>query len=97
MDSSGVPIGKRSSNKNSNKILRLCILEASLLAHNQQKFTTGINKNSILANYNKSCIKKGIVSQVSIIVKGEKSPSEYPSHHCLISNYKMKPSLTLYY
>ncbi len=58
VDSVGVPIGKISSNKISNKILFLCILEAPILANDWQKITAGINKNSILANYNKSCIKK---------------------------------------
>jgi hypothetical protein len=63
-----------------------------------KKITAGINNNSILADYNESCIKKGIASQVSTtIINGEKSPSEYPSHHCLIANCKMKLSLTLYY
>ncbi len=80
-----------------NKILCLRILEAPTLAHDQQKINAGIDKNSIPANYNGSCIKKGITSKVSTIVKGEKSPTEHPSHHCLIANYKMKPSSTLYY
>jgi hypothetical protein len=62
-----------------------------------KKITAGFDKNSILVDYNESCIEKGIASQVSTIVKGEKSPLEYPSHHCLIANCKMKPSSTLYY
>jgi hypothetical protein len=42
-------------------------------------------------------LKKGIASQVFTIVEGEKFSSEYPSHHRLIANCKMKPSSTLYY
>ncbi len=51
MDSLGLPIGKPISNENSNKILCPCILKASILAHDQQKNTAGMNKNSILSDY----------------------------------------------
>jgi hypothetical protein len=45
-----------------------------------------------------SCITKGFTNQVTTVVKGETPPTtSYPSHHCLIANCKMKPSLRLYY
>ncbi len=71
-------------------------LKTVALTANQPKVSVGINKNSILSNYEESCISKGITNQVSTIIKGENLPT-YPSHHHLIANCKMKPSLDLYY
>jgi hypothetical protein len=52
---------------------------------NQLKFSIGINKNTILSNYQESCVAKGINNQVSTIVNGENSfKTLHPSHHCLI-------------
>ena len=49
---------------------------------NQQKVSAGIDKNATLANYQDSCTKKGILGQVTTVIKGETSlPPTYPSHH----------------
>ncbi len=69
-------------------------LESLPKTANHQKLSVGINKNSILLEYQKSCITKGFANQVSNTAKGE---TLQPSHHCLIANCKMKPSLSLYY
>ena len=64
------------------------------------KLSTRIDKNSILSEYQASCMKKGILSEVSTVIKGENSsppPLLYPSHYRLISECKMKPSLNLQY
>ncbi len=63
------------------------------------KISFGINKNSILSEYQASCIEKGIHSEVSTVVKGEtsSSPPPYPSHYSLISECRMKPSWNLQY
>jgi hypothetical protein len=64
------------------------------------KLSTHIDKNSILSEYQASCMKKGILSEVSTAIKGENSSSPpllYPSHYRLISECKMKPSLNLQY
>ena len=65
---------------------------------NQQKVSAGIDKNATLANYQDSCIEKGIIGLVTTATKGETSllPS-YPSHFRLIADCKMKPSSNLYY
>jgi hypothetical protein len=57
----------------------------------------GINKNSILSDYQDFCNAKGIQDQVSTIAKGETLLSSYPSPHCLIADCKMKQSKSLYY
>ncbi len=63
------------------------------------KISFGINKNSILSEYQASCTEKGIHSEVSTVVKGEtsSSPPPYPSHYCLISECRMKQSQNLQY
>jgi hypothetical protein len=63
------------------------------------KISFGINKNSILTEYQASCIEKGIHSEVSTVVKGEtsSSPPPYTSHYCLILECRMKPSQNLQY
>jgi hypothetical protein len=63
------------------------------------KLSVGIDKNSILSKYQASCIEKGILSEVSTIVKGETSSSSplYPSYYHLISECRMKPSRNLQY
>jgi hypothetical protein len=91
--------GKSSNNKKNtskNGIMIPPTLKTVALTANQPKVSVGINKNSILSNYEESCISKGITNQVSTIIKGENLPT-YPSHHHLIANCKMKPSLDLYY
>jgi hypothetical protein len=72
---------------------------AILPTEHSLKISFGINKNSILSKYQASCIEKGIHSEVSTAVKGEtsSSPPPYPSHHCLISESRMKPSWNLQY
>ncbi len=71
-----------------------------ILPSDHLKISAGINKNVILSEYyQESCIKRGIHNKVSTIVKGN-NPSEtnqYPSHHCLISECRMKRSGTLQY
>ena len=59
------------------------------------KVAVGIDKNSILSDYEKFCLLKGITSQVlSSIKAGELQPFlKFPPHHCLIKDCKMKPSL----
>jgi hypothetical protein len=39
------------------------------------KLSTHIDKNSILSEYQASCMKKGILSEVSTVIKGENSSS----------------------
>ncbi len=64
----------------------------------EPKVLAGINKNSILSDYQEFCNAKGIQDQVSTIAKGKTLPTtSYPSHHCLIADCKMKPSTKLYY
>ncbi len=72
------------------------VLETVALTANQPKVSVSINENSILSNYEESCISKGITNQVFAIIKGENLPT-YPSHHHLIANCKMKPSSDLYH
>jgi hypothetical protein len=62
-----------------------------------EKVSVGINKNSILSEYQESCIKKGIYNKVSTIMKGENPsvPHSYPLHYCLISECRMKSSQNL--
>ncbi len=66
-------------------------------APNQPKNFVGINKNAILSEYQESCIAKGIHSKVSTIVKGKNTLNQYPPHHCLTSECRMKPSLNHQY
>ncbi len=72
---------------------------AILPTEHLSKISFGINKNSILSEFQASCIEKGIHSEVSTVVKGEtsSSPPPYPSHYCLISECRMKPSWNLQY
>ncbi len=62
---------------------------------NKGKVAVGIDKNSILSDYKKFCLLKGITSQVSSSIKaGELQPSlKFPPHHRLVNDCKMKPSL----
>ena len=73
-------------------------LQSFAFAPNQSKVSVGIDKNSILSNYQDSCIKTGFENQATTIAKGEipLTPS-YPSRYRLIANCKMKPSSSLYY
>jgi hypothetical protein len=59
------------------------------------KVAVSIDKNSILSDYEKFCLLKGITSQVLPSIKaGELQPSlKFPPHHCLVNDCKMKPSL----
>ncbi len=60
--------------------------------------SAGIDKNVSLADYQNSCIAKGLQDQVVTAIKGKTSPQiTYPSHYQLIANCKMKPSSNLYY
>ena len=63
------------------------------------KISVGIDKNSILSEYQESCTKRGIHSIVTTIIKGENSSAKhlYPLHHRLISECRMKPSRNLQY
>jgi hypothetical protein len=73
-------------------------LESFASVTNQQKVSAGIDKNATFANYQDSCTKIEILGQVTTDIKGETSlPPTYPSHHQLIADCKMKPSLNLYY
>jgi hypothetical protein len=73
-------------------------LESLPKTANYQTLSVGINKNSILLEYQESCITKGFANQYLTTTKDEASQNtSYPSHHCLIADCKMKPSLNLYY
>jgi hypothetical protein len=73
-------------------------IAASVPIAKQPKASSGIDKNSILAEYQDFCHAKGITDQVSTVVRGKTlPPTLYPSHHCLIADCKMKPSARLYY
>ncbi len=64
----------------------------------QPRASSGINKNAILAEYQNFCCTKGITDQASTTVRGKILPTDqYPSHHRLIADCKMKPSARLYY
>jgi hypothetical protein len=64
----------------------------------QLRASSGIDKNSILSEYQDFCRTKGITDQVSTTVRGKTlQTNPYPSHHCLIADCKMKPSARLYY
>jgi hypothetical protein len=45
--------------------------ESLVSVPNQQKVSTGIDKNATFANYQDSCTKKGIIGQVTTAIKGE--------------------------
>jgi hypothetical protein len=73
-------------------------LESLASVSNQEKVSVGIDKNSILSEYQNSCITKGFTNQATTIAKGEIQPTpSYPLHHRLIADCKMKPSSSLYY
>ncbi len=74
-------------------------ISAILPTEHSSKISFGIDKNSIISEYQASCIEKGIHSEVSTDVKGEtsSSPPPYPSHYCFISECRMKPSRNLQY
>ncbi len=65
----------------------------------KSKVAVGINKNLIRSDYANFCELKGISTQVSSSTNaGELQPStQFPPHHCLINNCKMKPNLGLQY
>jgi hypothetical protein len=69
--------------------------EAMVPQSKRQKMPSKIDKNSILTAYGKSCRIKGFDNQeTSTTVKGElQSTPNYPPHHCLVIDCKMKPSL----
>ncbi len=69
--------------------------EAMVPQLKRQKMPSKIDKNSILTAYGKSCRIKGFNNQeTSTTVKGElQSTPNYPPHHCLVIDCKMKPSL----
>jgi hypothetical protein len=83
------PPSKKSKRSLEDEGIRILLPSEHLL-----KVSVGINKNSILSEYQESCNKKGIHSEVSTVVKGESSssPPPYTSHYCLISECRMKPS-----
>ena len=71
---------------------------ALALIPDQFKVSAGINKNLILSEYQEFCIEKGYSNQVYTVVKGKTSQiMAYPTHHHLIADCKMKPSMNLYY
>ena len=73
-------------------------ISSSLADKNSPKLSAGIDKNSILIEYQAFCSEKGITSEVSTVLKGETpSPPQYPSHYRLISEFRMKPSRNLQY
>jgi hypothetical protein len=62
-------------------------LDDFALDPNQPKVSAGINKNSILSEYQEFCHAKGHNDQVPTIVKGKTPPTTaYPTHHCLIAD-----------
>jgi hypothetical protein len=60
----------------------------------KSKVAVGINKKLILSDYQEFCKSKGIQTQVSSSTNaGEIKPStQFPPHHCLVNDCKMKPS-----
>jgi hypothetical protein len=66
-----------------------------LLPLAKNKVAVGMDKNLILSDYQEFCKSKGIQTQVSSSTNaGEIKPStQFPPHHCLVYNCKMKPSL----
>ncbi len=94
---SKIPIAK--ANLTASKPSAILCKQLQLLARvpNQLKVLAGIDKNSILSDYQDFCNAKGIQDQVSTIAKGETLLSSYPSPHHLIANCKMKQSKSLYY
>jgi hypothetical protein len=73
-------------------------ISSSLAEENSPKLSVSIDKYLILSEYKASCSSKGITSQVSTILKGEKpSLPQYPSHYHLFSECRMKPSQNLQY
>ena len=73
-------------------------ISSGLTEENSPKLSVGIDKNLILSEYQAACSKKGIISEVSTVLKGETlSPLQYPSHYRLISECRMKPSRNLQY
>jgi hypothetical protein len=69
--------------------------EAMVPQSKRQKMPSKIDKNSILTAYGESCRIKGFNNQeTSTTVKGElQSTPNYPPHHRLVINCKMKLSL----
>ncbi len=61
----------------------------------KSKVAVGINKNLILSDYQEFCKSKGIQTQGSSSTNaGEIKPStQFPPHHRLVNDCKMKPSL----
>jgi hypothetical protein len=61
----------------------------------KSKVAVGIDKILILSDYAKFCKLKGISTQVSSSTNaGELQPStQFPPHHCLVNDCKMKPNL----
>jgi hypothetical protein len=80
---------KTSSNSTGKKLVDLSSLP------DKGKVAVGIDKNSILSDYEKFCLLKGITTQVlSSINAGELEPSlKFPPHHRLVNDCKMKLSL----
>ncbi len=75
-------------------------INLNIQPEHSSKLSSGIDKNSILSEYQVSFMKKGILLEVSTVTKGENSSSPpllYPSHYRLISECKMKPSPNLQY
>jgi hypothetical protein len=87
---SKIPISK--ANLTASKPSAILCEQLQLLPRvpNQLKVSAGIDKNSILLDYQDFCNAKGIQDQVSTIAKGETLLSSYPSPHCLIADCKMK-------
>ncbi len=73
--------------------------EAMVPQSKRHKMPSKIDKNSILTAYGESCHIKGFNNQeTSTTVKGElQSNPNYPPHHCLVIDCKMKPSLNHQY
>ncbi len=66
-------------------------LESLPKAANHQKLSVGINKNSLLLEYQESCITKGFTNQVSTTAKGETSQNTSTSLlYCRLQDYRIK-------
>jgi hypothetical protein len=63
------------------------------------KLSQRIDKNAIIANYDKNCQKAGCPGQVTTVKKGEptKLPTTYPTIYELVRDCSMKPSLNHQY
>ncbi len=103
------PVSSKSTSKSNNldptkvteieaRVKDCASLESLTKTADHQKLSVGINKNSILLQYEESCITQGFANQVTTAIQSKMPPTiSYPLHHRPIADCKMKPSTSLYY